>query len=151
MIEEERWQYEGSKEFEIPTWAVGYVYAIVHTVYIDYEREQIIYIGKKLLNSTRRKKIGVREKAATKTRKTYKTEVKNSGWDSYWSSCAEIKEARKKDEGTWSREIIEWCHSKKHLSYCEIKWMFHYKVLETNTYNGNICGKWYRRDLIKPE
>lgn len=146
MIEEEKWQYEGSKEFEIPTWAIGYVYAIVHTVYIDGEREQIIYIGKKLLNSTRRKKIGVREKAATKTRKTYKTEVKNSGWENYWGSSKTLLAARETEEGTWTRHILHWCYSKKNMSWLETKTQIEWDVMSCKSYNDHI-GNFYKIDM----
>ena len=38
---------------------------------------------------------------------------------------SEVKEGR---AGDFEREIIQFCFSKKSLSYYEIKWQFHYDV-----------------------
>jgi hypothetical protein len=151
LNEDVPWRYQGRREFEIPSWAVGFTYILTHKIPTEgrYMIEKI-YVGKKLLVSSNRKKIGVREKAATKTRKRFKTVTKDSNWKDYWSSSDEVKKARKTGIGTWQRTIIEWCHSKKYLSYAEMKLQCQLDVLGTDTYNANILSRWFRKDLIKP-
>ena len=131
----------------IPAWAVGMVYLIVHT--IPGSRggsEQIVYIGKKMLHSTRRKRIGVREKAATKTRKTYKVEKKDSGWVDYWSSSKSLHAARETGEGTWERHVLQWCYSKKNMSYYEALYQYQFDVMNKPSYNDHI-GNFYALDI----
>lgn len=66
-----------------------------------------------------------------------------SNWQKYQSSNTELK----KKKGV-TKEIIDFAFSKKQLTYLELKWMFHYKVLEVDTfYNDNILGKFFRKDV----
>ncbi len=143
------WTWRGTlnivHEEEVPSWAVAYVYVITHHIP---GKSAKIYIGKKHLTTKRRSKIGVREKASTGTRKRFKTVTKVSNWQKYWGSSKSLLEARKSGIGTWSRAIIEWCHSKKHATYCELKNQFHNRVLEIDSYNDNINGSIYRRDIV---
>ena len=71
-------------------------------------------------------------------------------WEKYYSSNewikSEVKEGRADD---FEREIIQFCFSKKSLSYYEIKWQFHYDVLANEqAINENLMGKFFRRDII---
>lgn len=139
------WDQRPLVDTDIPSYAIGYIY------YIWHNESGKLYIGKKLMNSTRRSKIGVRAKKATKTRKTYQTIVKDSGWMQYWGSCIELKEDIKKcGEKAFTRAIVEWCWSKKQLSYREVVHQVQMNVLETDTYNGNILNRWFRKDLVRP-
>ena len=53
------------------------------------------------------------------------------------------------DDEYFEREIIQFCFSKKSLSYYEIKWQFHYDVLANDqAINENLMGKFFRRDII---
>jgi hypothetical protein len=139
---------------DIPEDAVGFVYKIIHTPTGKY------YIGKKSLESVRNVKIGKRELERIKVERKElkmrgsvpkkKTVRKISDWETYYSSNewihAEVK-AGKVDE--FSREILQFCNSKKSLSYYEVEWMFRYDVLrDVTALNGNISGKWYKRDLV---
>jgi kynurenine formamidase len=133
----------------IPVWAVGMVYKISR---LDkFGNEVKIYIGKKLLQSNRKGKISKREIAATGTRKRVKRVVKDSGWMKYNSSCPELVREIKEDPGQFSKEIVEWCWSKKQLSYVEMEWQVKEDVLRRDTYNGNVLSRWFRKDLIRPE
>jgi hypothetical protein len=139
---------------DIPEDAVGFVYKIVHTPTGKY------YIGKKSLESVRTVKIGKRELERIKVeRKELKLRGsapkkkkvrKISDWETYYSSNEWINEEVKSGKGDeFSREILQFCNSKKSLSYYEVEWMFRYDVLrDENSLNGNISGKWYRRDLV---
>jgi hypothetical protein len=139
---------------DIPEDAVGFVYKIIHTPTGKY------YIGKKSLESVRNVKIGKREleriKAERKELKLRGSAPKKkkvrkiSDWETYYSSNEWINEEVKSGKGDeFSREILQFCNSIKSLSYYEVEWMFRYDVLrDENSLNGNISGKWYKRDLV---
>ena len=150
------WLYK-NKEInldDIPEDAVGFVYKIIHKSTGKY------YIGKKSLESVRTVKIGKRELEKIKVERKElrlrgsapkkKTVRKISDWETYYSSNEWINEEvkrGKKDE--FIREILQFCNSKKALSYYEVEWMFRCDVLrDENSLNGNISGKWFRKDLV---
>jgi len=149
------WLWEGNDVTEdvIPEDAVGFVYLIEHIPTGKY------YIGKKSLESVRNVKIGVRELARIKEERKLKgirgslpkkkKVRKSSDWQKYYSSNDWIKEQiteGKEDE--FKRKVLQFCYSKKSLSYYEVHWMFKYDVLsDDNCLNGNILGKFYRKDL----
>ena len=73
---------------------------------------------------------------------------KESDWESYWGSSKLIKQDLKDlGEDCFTREILTLCKSKKQLSYYEVYWQMHYKVLQIESYNDNIQGRFYRKDL----
>jgi len=133
------WLCEGNvvTEEDVPVGAVGFVYKIIHTPTGRY------YIGKKSLTSTRRL-------APLKGQKRKRTVTKSSDWEKYYSSNDWIKEQIKEGKAEeFSREIIQYCFSKKSLTYYEIYWQFQYNVLaDDNAINENLMGKFYRRDLL---
>jgi hypothetical protein len=160
-----KWIYRSGREVtpeSIPEWAVGFIYAIynnrdrVEGAGKYYEKH---YVGKKQLTSTRTKKIGKRAqmKQATEIgdkRRVKKVEkvVKSSNWENYWSSCEELKsDVRRLGEASFTRIILEWCHSKKYMGYAEVKHQIIEEVLDTPSYNGNIAGRWYRKDMKKEQ
>jgi hypothetical protein len=133
------WLYEGNivTEEHVPIGSVGFVYKIIHNPTGRY------YIGKKSLTSTRKL-------APLKGQKRKRTVTKSSDWEKYYSSNDWIKEQVKEGKAEeFSREIIQYCFSKKSLTYYEIYWQFHYNVLaDDNAINENLMGKFYRRDLL---
>ena len=150
------WLYENKEVTEqvIPENAAGFVYMITHIPTGKY------YIGKKSLESVRNVKIGKRELERIRQERkekglggriALKKKVRKvSDWGTYYSSndwiTEQIKEG-KQDE--FKREIIQFCNSKKSLSYYEVYWMFKYDVLsDENSLNGNILGKFYSKDLV---
>jgi hypothetical protein len=150
-----QWLWEGNhiKDEEVPENAVGFIYMITHIPTGKY------YIGKKSLESVRNVKIGVRELKKLKEerkaagiggRAPLKKKVrKSSDWEKYYSSNEWINEQVKEGkQEEFKREIIQFCNSKKSLSYYEVYWMFKYDVLsDENSLNGNILGKFYSKDL----
>jgi hypothetical protein len=149
--------YLGDKEVTedlIPEESVGFVYKITHIPSGKF------YIGKKSLESVRNVKIGVRELKKLKEerkaagiggRAPLKKKVrKSSDWEKYYSSNEWINEQVKEGkQEEFKREIIQFCNSKKSLSYYEVYWMFKYDVLsDENSLNGNILGKFYSKDLV---
>jgi len=149
------WLWNGNDVTEdvIPEISVGFVYKIEHIPTGKY------YIGKKSLESVRNVKIGKRELIKLKEerkaagiggRPPLKKKVrKASDWEKYYSSNEWINEQVKEGkQDEFKREIIQFCNSKKSLSYYEVYWMFKYDVLsDENCLNGNISGKYYRKDL----
>lgn len=150
------WLYSNKEvtEESIPNEAVGFIYIITHTPTNKY------YIGKKSLESVRNVRIGKRELVKIKEerkaigmsgRAPIKKKVrKASDWEKYYSSNEWINEQVKEGkELEFKREIIQFCNSKKSLSYYEVHWMFKYDVLlDDNSLNGNVLGKFYRKDLV---
>ena len=48
-----------------------------------------------------------------------------------------------------SKEILMMSESKRYLTYLEVSALFHFEVLESDTYlNENILGKFYRDNLV---
>lgn len=147
------WENKEVTEDDIPEDAHGFIYKIVH---IPSGR---FYIGKKSLSSKRRVKIGKRELLKLKEERkkkgiggrlpVKKLVIKASEWQDYYSSNewiqSEIKEGRSSD---FTREIIQFCPTKKSLSYWEMYWQFHYDVLRNETaINDNIGGRYFRKDV----
>ena len=124
---------------------LGYVYKITNL------KTGQIYIGHKNLYSTRKKHMGKREKSliTDKRKKTYTRVTKESDWKTYWSSCTELKDdVKKHGEDFFRREIVELCCTKKQLTFYELKYMFEHEVLTKPSYNGNILGRFFRKDLV---
>lgn len=122
----------------------GFVYVItnIHT--------GKFYIGKKALKFSRKKKISKTVKKQTRTRKIYERVVKESDWLDYYGSSKELSDDIKFfGKNIFKREIIELCYSKKYLSYSELKWQILKDVLNNYSYNGNILGRFYPKDLQK--
>lgn len=137
------WKYKNKNIVAIPEDFIGFVYLITNKL------DSRIYIGKKLFNSTRRSKIGVREKAATKTRKKYKINIKDSGWQDYHSSCTELQnDIKTLGKENFTFKILELCKTKAELTYKEVKTQFEFNVLETNSYNGNILSRFFKPKTI---
>ena len=149
------WLYNGVEisESDIPDNSIGFVYKIIHIPTNKF------YIGKKSLSSKRNVKIGKRELQRMKEERKdlgisgrlpiKKTVIKSSDWIDYYSSQDWIKEEVKNgNQFQFSREIIQFCTSKKALSYWEVYWQFKYDVLSNEqSLNSNIAGKFYRKDL----
>lgn len=146
------WQYPQSRRqlymssiedviAENPT-VYGFVYKITNIA------TGKIYIGKKALFHTRKKKISVKVKKATGTRRIYERTVVESDWKTYYGSSKELSgDVQKFGKETFEREILEFCCSKKYLSYAEVAWQFKLDVLKRQTYNGNILGRYYTKDM----
>lgn len=121
---------------------VGFVYKIKNL------ETNKIYIGKKILHHTRKTKVTKKEKLETNTRRVFKRVTKESDWLNYFGSCKPLLEDVKiLGPDKFKREILEFCFSKKHLAYTEIEYQFKEDVLRKDTYNGNILGKYFKKDL----
>ncbi len=121
---------------------IGFVYRITNL------KTGKFYIGKKSLYHERKTRLSKKEKTTTGSRKTFKRVVKESDWMTYHGSSADLKDdvARLGPEN-FKREILELCCTKKYLNYCELSHQVKHDVLTTNSYNGNILGRYYGRDM----
>tara|TARA_R110000823_G_C15871261_1_gene494180 strand:+ start:796 stop:1206 length:411 start_codon:yes stop_codon:yes gene_type:complete len=122
---------------EMPEGTFGYVYQVTHIP------TGLKYIGKKQLISNRTLPPLKGEKRKRKIQK-------ESDWKTYYGSQAEIKTLVKesKDKSEFKREILQYCKTKKQLTYFEIKWQFVLGVIETEEWiNNNILGKFYGKDF----
>jgi hypothetical protein len=129
-------QLPNSEELE------GFVYKITNVITGKF------YIGKKSLWSVRKKKISLRAKKTTGTRKTFERVTKESDWKNYYGSSKDLKDdVNRLGKTAFKREILELCKSKKYLSYAEFAWQVKLDVLRTDSYNGNILGRWFNKDM----
>lgn len=142
------WLYEDieiSSIEQIPEGAVGYVYLITNN------NTGKIYVGKKQLSSNRKVKLTKKEKLLDENkRKKFKRVVKESDWKDYWGSNVELKlDVKTHGSGQFTRQILCFCFSKMDLSYYELFFQLKYDVLFSNSYNGNILGKFYKGKINK--
>ncbi len=132
------WNFNGIKvtEENTPEGAIGFVYKIIHIPTGKF------YIGKKSLSQTRRLK-----PLKGKVRK--RVVRKASDWETYYSSNEWIKkEVKEGRAGDFEREIIQFCFSKKSLTYWEVWWQFKLDVLaDSQSINENLMGKFFRKDI----
>ena len=124
-----------------PLDALGFIYKITNLLTGRF------YIGKKSLWSKKRVKISKKEKLLNPTRKIYKEVIKENNWREYTGSSLVLnQDIEKLGKENFKKEIIQWCYSKRELSYSEVKWQFYYNVLEIDSYNGNILGKFFKQN-----
>ena len=145
------WNYNSEEIVDIsqfPNNTHGFVYMVTH------KPSGKSYIGKKILQFTKKVKLGKKELATFEgvvgRRPSYKLAVKESDWKTYYGSQKDIKKLLvegKKDE--FERTILKCCPTKKSLTYFEIKYQMIYQVLEKpdEFFNDNILGKFFTRDL----
>ena len=148
-----KWLYldtlEATREFnsieDFPEGAIGFIYKIVNVVNGKF------YIGRKVLYNNNNKALTKKEiaewnKPGRVPRK--KKVVKESDWLSYHGSNKLINQERKEHtDDIFSREILKVCYTKKQLTYWEVYYQMHYDVLRVDSYNDNIQGRFYRKDV----
>jgi hypothetical protein len=108
--------------------AIGFVY-LIRNHHPDAKKKY--YLGKKqLLKRVKRKPL----KGKTRNRITYA----DNGVDEYWGSSKELlSDIEKYGIEHFSREVIEICTSKFHMTYSELIWQIKCNVLmDDRFYNG---------------
>jgi len=146
------WLYKGKKVENIEDFGkhtpFGFVYLISNTV------DGRIYIGKKFLQHKKTKKLGKKamaEQTGPGRKKTKEISYAESDWQTYWGSCKPLLEdVARLGEDKFYREILDLAWTSKHLSYLEAKYQFTTCCLETNGYNDNIQGRYFKKDLANP-
>lgn len=145
------WLYEGSPIVSLgnfPKGAVGFVYLITN------QKNGRIYVGKKILKNTKNVKIGAKERLAmivVRGRKPVKKAVvSESNWADYYGSSELLTlDLHAHGPETFKREILKICFTKKEMTFFEAKYQFIYEVLEHDSYNRTILGKYFHSDLRK--
>jgi hypothetical protein len=132
---------------DMPENTCGFIYKITNTT------TGKIYIGKKILLSNRKKKLTKKELAELEPKRgkkpTFKRDIQESNWKSYYGSCKPLlEEIKQQGELEFRREILKFCKTKKQLSYWEVHYQCNYNVLIEDTYNDNILSKFFRKDLM---
>lgn len=131
---------------DFPESCIGFIYIIKN------QTTGKIYIGKKSLYSNTNKKLTkkeIAEQTGPGRKPTKKLVTKESNWKVYMGSSKELlADIKEIGEDIYERNILHFCFSKKQLTYYEINYQMKYNVLEVDSYNDNILGKFYRTDLI---
>ena len=148
------WLCEGRELTQLkdfPDNVVGFVYKVTNTTNGKF------YVGKKILRNVLTKKLTKKEISEwvkpgriPKKRK----EIKESNWADYYGSSKLVTEDIKLlGKEVFTREILRLCTAKKQMSYWETYYQMTLRVLEVESYNENVGGKFYRRDVnpITPE
>jgi len=141
------WIYENKEvksRLDIPEHTpFGFVYKITNVTLNK------IYIGRKNFFTIQEKALGKKELAliTDKRKSKFKTVIKESDWNTYNSSCKPLLLDLETGLYDWKKEIIEIALFPKHLTYLELKHQILNDVLGVESYNENILGKFYRRDL----
>ena len=136
------WTYKGNEMLDItqfPDNTYGFVYINKHTP------TGKSYIGKKILQFTKKVKLGKKEIAALGAvvgrKPSYKLSVKESDWKTYTGSSKELNEDIKKyGKEKFDFVILEWCDSKFELGYKEIKKQIMEDVLLSEDYYNGIIN-----------
>jgi hypothetical protein len=128
----------------------GFVYKITNIITGKF------YIGKKAFFHNKKKKLTKKELAeqpVTRGRKlTTKVEQVDSKWREYYGSSKElISDINQYGKDKFHRVILDFCDTKKQLTYSEIFHQMLHRVLFVDSYNDNILGKFYRKDFVSPE
>lgn len=141
---------KGEKEYftdlsQFPEGTFGFVYIITN------KSTGKFYVGKKVLRNNLSKKLTKKEISewskpgrVPKKRK----EVKESNWKEYWGSNKDlVEEVKKIGPDKYDRRILQICKASKQMTYFETLWQLHYDVLCVDSFNQNILGKFFRRDV----
>ena len=140
-----KWQY--GEEYN-PENYFGFVYKITNLTNGKF------YIGKKFFWYNKKKKL-TKKQLAEQTgpgRKPTTEIVKvESDWKTYWGSSKELlTDIKQLGDEHFECIILQLCKTKKELTYFEIHHQCKSDVLLPNTltYNDNILGKFFRKDLV---
>ena len=154
------WTYQGRYFNDIsdfPEGTYGFIYEVFH------KPSGLKYLGKKVLQFERNKRLGKRALQALKEERKAKgiggrTPLKQkiiteSDWKDYYGSHPKIIKLVKESvdlRADFEKKILDLVPTKKLLTYYECKHLFINDVLETHSHqyiNDNILGKFYRKDF----
>jgi hypothetical protein len=124
----------------------GFVYKITNT------ETGKIYIGKKAFFHNKKKKLTKKELAEQTgpgRKSLTKVEQVDSGWMDYYGSSKElVADVKALGKDKFQRTILDFCETKKQLTYSEIYHQMTERVLFIDSYNDNILGKFFRKDFV---
>lgn len=128
------------EEEDLPGKYFGFIYKITN---LDNGK---FYIGRKNFRTRRKRRFGKREiaKMEDKRGRKYEWVIKESDWKTYNSSNKFLKEDIKAGASI-KKEILHLVEDEIQMTYWETKYQFKNSVLENDTYNDNILGRFYRK------
>jgi hypothetical protein len=133
------WTYQGKSIQalkDLPTDCVGIIYKIKNITNGKF------YIGRKILRNKK-------TLPPLKGKKRKRRLIVESNWKTYTGSCVDLNIDIAKGHEI-EKEIIHLCCTKKQMTYYELKHQLLENVLERDdSYNSNIMGKFFRRDLLE--
>jgi hypothetical protein len=141
-----KWNYE---ETYNPDDYLGFVYKITNL------SNSKFYIGKKYFWYNKKKKLTKKQLAEIPTgpgrKPTFEVVKVESDWEKYWGSSKELlTDIKELGHEYFECIILRLCKTKKELTYFELHYQCKYDVLlpGTLTYNDNILGKFFSKDLV---
>ena len=119
---------------------LGFTYKIIN---LDNNK---IYIGRKQFYSTLKKQLGKKAilSLTDKRKSKFQNVTKESNWKNYTGSNSTLNEDIK-NGAKIKKEILKLCSTKSEMTYFETKYQFLESVIEKDSYNDNILGKFYRK------
>lgn len=127
---------------------LGFVYKITNLTNGKF------YIGKKYFWYNKKKKL-TKKQLAEQTGPGRKSTIEivkvESDWQTYWGSSKELlNDVKELGNEHFECIILQLCKTKKELTYFELHYQCKSDVLLPNTltYNDNILGKFFRKDLV---
>jgi hypothetical protein len=131
---------------DFTTDSFGFIYKITNL------ETNKFYIGKKVFIHNKKKKLTkkeIAEQSGPGRKPTTKVVQAESDWKTYWGSSKDLlADVKLLGEDKFEKLILTTCSSKKSLTYYELFYQVHYNVLRVESYNDNILGKFFRKDLI---
>lgn len=144
------WIYKNKPLTEVPEDYIGFVYKI-SCINKNNEFFGWTYFGMKQFFSTTTKKLGKKELSLITDKRLKKTkkETKESNWRIYNSSNKILQELIKKNPTHFKKEIIDFCKTKKQLSYYELKLLVCNDVLlDEKNFNQNVLSRYFKKDML---
>lgn len=142
------WTYKGNCLESPPEGYFGFIYiiSVKYDSSLPKEMKGKVYVGKKQFTYSVKKKLS--KKARQTTRKRVTKVQKDSGWLNYWGSNKElIADVKKYGEDKFIRRIVQFCKNKSELSYYEVVHQIDQNVMFSNSYNGWISCKVFKKTL----
>ena len=126
----------------------GFVYKTTNTVTGKF------YVGKKAYWHNKKHKLTKKqlaEQTGPGRKPTHEVIQVESDWKTYWGSSKELlADIKQYGEENFERWIFLQCKTKKQLTYYELHYQCNEGCLTNkNSYNDNILGKFFRKDLLE--
>lgn len=127
------WTFNGKEVIESQIGCEGFIYQITNL--ISSKR----YIGRKYINSTRKKNLTAEQRKRGLIRRTKVTSISN--WETYTGSNKKLNEDIKVlGKENFKFEILYWCKTKAHTNYMEMWYQFKTNCVLNDSYYNDVIG-----------